>query len=40
MTALAAAMLVEEGRLRWGTTIGEVFPELAGRMDAGLAGRR
>lgn len=37
MTALLAAMLVEEGRLRWDTRVGEVFPELAGRMDAGLA---
>lgn len=38
MTALLAAMLVEEGRLRWDSTVGEVFPELAGRMDAGLRG--
>jgi CubicO group peptidase (beta-lactamase class C family) len=36
MTALLAAMLVEEGKLRWSSTVGEVFPELAGRMDAGL----
>jgi CubicO group peptidase (beta-lactamase class C family) len=36
MTALLAAMLVEEGKLRWDTTIGEVFPELADKMDPGL----
>jgi CubicO group peptidase (beta-lactamase class C family) len=36
MTALLAAMLVEEGKLRWDTTIGETFPELAGTMDPGL----
>lgn len=38
MTALLAAMLVEENKLRWDTTVGEVFPELASRMDAGLRG--
>lgn len=31
-TALLAAMLVEEGKLRWDSTLGEVFPELAGSM--------
>ncbi len=36
MTALLAAMLVEEGRLRWDSTVAEVFPELAEKMDAGL----
>jgi CubicO group peptidase (beta-lactamase class C family) len=36
MTALLAAMLVEEGKLRWDTTLGEVFPELAEKMDPGL----
>jgi len=36
MTALIVAMLVEEGRLRWDSTVGEVFPELAGSIDAGL----
>ena len=36
MTALLAAMLVEEGKLRWDTTIGEVFPELSEKMDPGL----
>jgi CubicO group peptidase (beta-lactamase class C family) len=38
MTALVAAMLVEEGKLRWASTVGEVFPELAATMDAGLRG--
>ena len=37
MTALLAAMLVEEGKLRWDSTVAEIFPELAGRMDTGLA---
>ncbi len=36
MTALLAAMLVEEGRLRWDTTIAETFPELAEKMDPRL----
>ena len=35
-TALLAAMLVEEGKLTWHTTIGEVFPELLGKMDMGI----
>src|SRR5918911_527696 len=29
MTALIAAMLVEGGKIRWTSTVGEVFPELA-----------
>ena len=33
MTATLTAMLIEEGKLRWDTTIAEVFPELKGRMD-------
>jgi CubicO group peptidase (beta-lactamase class C family) len=33
MTATLAAMLIEEGKLRWDTTIAEVFPELKGKMD-------
>jgi CubicO group peptidase (beta-lactamase class C family) len=33
MTALLAAMIVEEGKLRWDTTMAEVFPELAEKMD-------
>ena len=36
MTALLAAMLVEEGKLRWDTAVLEVFPELAPTMDARL----
>lgn len=36
MTALLAAMLVEEGKLRWDSTPAELFPELAGQMDARL----
>lgn len=33
MTALLAAMLVEEGKLRWNSTVAEVFPELVDKMD-------
>jgi len=33
MTATHAAMLIEEGKLCWSTTIAEVFPELKGKMD-------
>lgn len=33
MTATLTAMLIEGGVLRWDTTIGEVFPELKGKMD-------
>jgi CubicO group peptidase (beta-lactamase class C family) len=36
MTALLAAMLVEEEKLRWDSTVAEVFPELAEQMDPGL----
>jgi CubicO group peptidase (beta-lactamase class C family) len=36
MTALLAAMLVEEGKLRWNTTLREVFPELVEKMDPAL----
>ena len=36
MTALLAAMMVEEGKLRWNSTMAEVFPELAEKMDPGL----
>jgi CubicO group peptidase (beta-lactamase class C family) len=38
MTALVAAMFVEAGKLRWDSTPGEVFPELAASMDAGVRG--
>lgn len=33
MTATLAAMLVEQGALRWDTRVGEVFPELRESMD-------
>lgn len=33
MTATLAAMLIEEGKLRWDSTIAEVLPELKGKMD-------
>ncbi len=36
MTALLAAMMVEEGKLRWDSTMTEVFPELAEKMDPRL----
>ena len=36
MTALLAAMLVEEGKLRWDSTVADVFPELVAHMDPGL----
>jgi CubicO group peptidase (beta-lactamase class C family) len=33
MTATLAATFIEEGKLRWDTTIAEVFPELKGKMN-------
>ncbi len=33
MTATLTAMLIDEGKLRWDTTITDVFPELKGKMD-------
>ena len=36
MTALLASMMVEEGKLRWNSTVAEVFPELAEKMDLRL----
>jgi CubicO group peptidase (beta-lactamase class C family) len=33
MTATLTAMLIEEGKLQWDTTIAKVFPELKGKMD-------
>lgn len=33
MTATLAAMLIEEGKLRWDSTIAHQFPELAGKID-------
>jgi CubicO group peptidase (beta-lactamase class C family) len=38
MTALLAAMLVEGKKLRWDSTVGQVFPELAKEMDPRLRG--
>lgn len=37
MTATLCAMLVEEGKLRWDSTIGELFPELGPTMKPGWA---
>jgi len=36
MTSLLAAMLIEEGKLRWNTTVGEVYPELVDKMSKGV----
>lgn len=36
MTSLVAATFVEEGKLRWNSTVAEVFPELAPKMNADL----
>jgi CubicO group peptidase (beta-lactamase class C family) len=36
MTSLLAGMLVEEGKLRWNTTVGEIYPELVGKMSTGV----
>src|SRR5262249_37090706 len=36
MTALLAATFVEAGKLRWESTMADVFPELAAKMDSGL----
>lgn len=38
MTSTLIATLVEQGKLRWNTTIDEIFPELAGRMHADYRG--
>jgi CubicO group peptidase (beta-lactamase class C family) len=38
MTSLLAAILVEQDKLRWNSTVEEAFPELAAPMDAGLRG--
>ena len=37
MTASLAALLVEDGKIAWTTTIAEAFPELKGRLDPGYA---
>ncbi len=34
MTATVAAMLVEQGKISWSTTVGEVFPELKAQIDS------
>jgi CubicO group peptidase (beta-lactamase class C family) len=34
MTATLTAMFIEEGKLRWDSTIAEVLPDLKGKMDA------
>ena len=36
MTSALIARLVESGKLRWDSTMSEVFPELAGQMDPGF----
>ena len=36
MTSTLIARLVEAGKLRWDSTLGEVFPELAGQMNPGF----
>jgi CubicO group peptidase (beta-lactamase class C family) len=36
MTSLLAATYVEEGKLRWESTMADVFPELTEKMDSGL----
>jgi CubicO group peptidase (beta-lactamase class C family) len=36
MTALLAAMMIEDGKLQWDSTLAQVFPELAAGMDARL----
>lgn len=38
MTSLLGAMLVEDGKLRWSSTFGEVFPELGDKAVPGLRG--
>jgi len=38
MTATLAARLIEEGKLKWTTTIADVFPELKGRMNTQYEG--
>ncbi len=36
MTSLLAATLVESGKLRWDSTVAEIFPELAEKMNPAL----
>jgi CubicO group peptidase (beta-lactamase class C family) len=37
VTALLAAIYVEKGKLRWDSTLGDLFPELKGQMNPGLS---
>ncbi|MCA9015254.1 MAG: beta-lactamase family protein [Planctomycetaceae bacterium] len=37
MTATIAAMMIEAGKLKWNSTLGEVFPELKDSMAPGVA---
>jgi CubicO group peptidase (beta-lactamase class C family) len=36
-TSLLAGQFVEEGKLRWDSTLAEIFPELRDKMDAEFA---
>jgi CubicO group peptidase (beta-lactamase class C family) len=36
MTSLLAAILVEEGKLRWNSTVGEIYPDLLDKMAPGV----
>ncbi len=36
MTAVLAAIMVEEGKLKWNSTMSDIFPEIAEKMDAGM----
>jgi CubicO group peptidase (beta-lactamase class C family) len=36
MTALLVSMFIEEGKLRWNSTLAELFPELSEKMDVRL----
>ncbi|MDD3815384.1 MAG: serine hydrolase [Desulfocapsaceae bacterium] len=38
MTALLAAIMVEEGKMRWDSTIAEIFPEIADKTDSKVRG--
>lgn len=37
MTAVLVAMLVDEGKLKWTSTLGSIFPDLQAKMSPGLA---
>jgi CubicO group peptidase (beta-lactamase class C family) len=36
MTALLAAILIDEGKLSWNSTVGEIYPDLVATMSAGV----